>query len=64
LRIASQGLLLQFLKDVTRGVVDQGFAQEFLNGILLPPAAANQLHDPLRPDFLGGAVGVNGRYSL
>src|SRR5438874_6939460 len=35
--------------------------QQFLDGILLSPAPTNQLHDPLRPKFLGGAVGVNRR---
>src|SRR5438034_1300515 len=35
--------------------------QQFLDGILLSPAPTNQLHDPLRPEFLGGAVGVNRR---
>src|SRR5256884_5989457 len=61
LRVSHQRLLFQFLSDVTRRVVDEMLVQQFLDGILLSPAPTNQLHDPLRPEFLGGAVGVNRR---
>src|SRR5205807_1232114 len=61
LRVFHQRLLFHFLSDVTRRVVDEMLVQQFLDGILLSPAPTNQLHDPLRPEFLGGAVGVNRR---